>query len=155
MNYSHLAGRLGADPETRFTSNGQKVTTLRVACRARKNETIWWKVTIWGEQFDKMLPYFKKGSAIMVTGEIMKPEMFTGKDGNPQVSMQVVAHNISFSPFGKSQSSEEKNNNNSQFGSASMSLSEDNASENPFAEMEAGASQAGSGSSISDDEIPF
>jgi single-strand DNA-binding protein len=104
MNQMILAGHLGADPEVRFTSSGQKVTTLRVATRVRrssKDETIWWRVTIWGEQFDKMIPYFKKGSAIIVVGELNKPEIFTDREERPQVSMSVTAHNIMFSPFGR------------------------------------------------------
>jgi len=105
MNHILIAGHLGADPETRFTSSGQKVTTLRIASNTRKggkDETVWWKVTIWGDQFDKILPYFKKGSSIIVTGELAKPEIFTDKEGHPQVSLNVTAHSISFSPFGKS-----------------------------------------------------
>ncbi len=105
MNQITIAGHLGADPEVRFTSSGQKVTTLRVAARARKEETIWWKVTIWGEQFDKMLSYFKKGSPIIVLGELNKPEIFTDKEGKPQVSMSITAINLLFSPFGKPESS--------------------------------------------------
>lgn len=101
MNYNFIAGHLGADPEVRFTSSGQKVTTLRVATRARKDETIWWKVTIWGDQFDKMMPYFKKGSSIVVSGEMMKPEIFNDREGKPQISLQMTAHHISFSPFGR------------------------------------------------------
>src|SRR5471030_704557 len=104
MNHTTIAGHLGADPEVRFTSSGQKVTTLRVAAKARrsgKDETIWWRVTIWGEQFDKMIPYFKKGSSIIVMGELNKPEIFTDRDGKPQVSMSLTAYNISFSPFGR------------------------------------------------------
>jgi single-strand DNA-binding protein len=104
MNQITIAGHLGADPEVRFTSSGQKVTTLRVAARARrsgKDETIWWKVTIWGEQFDKMIPYFKKGSPIIVVGELNKPEIFTDREGRPQVSMSITALNIMFSPFGR------------------------------------------------------
>ena len=57
MNFVNIAGHLGADPEVRFTSTGKKVTTLRVATRSRKggaDVTIWWRVTIWGEQFDKI-----------------------------------------------------------------------------------------------------
>ncbi|HSX03732.1 MAG TPA: single-stranded DNA-binding protein [Rhabdochlamydiaceae bacterium] len=104
MNNATIAGHLGADPEVRFTSSGQKVTTLRVAARARrsgKDETIWWKVTVWGEQFDKMIPYFKKGSPIIVFGELNKPEIFTNKEGQPQVSMSMTAVNLQFSPFGR------------------------------------------------------
>jgi single-strand DNA-binding protein len=107
MNHIMIAGHLGADPEVRFTSSGQKVTTLRVAARARrgsKDETIWWKVTVWGEQFDKMIPYLKKGSPIIVVGELSKPEIFTDREGRPQVSMNITANNLMFSPFGKPES---------------------------------------------------
>ena len=105
MNQITIAGHLGADPEVRFTSSGQKVTTLRVAARVRRgskgDDTIWWKVTVWGDQFDKMIPFFKKGSPIIVFGELSKPEIFTDRDGRPQVSMNITAHNILFSPFGR------------------------------------------------------
>ena len=90
MNHTMIAGHLGADPEVRFTSSGQKVTTLRVAARARrsgKDETIWWRVTIWGDQFERMMPYLKKGSGIMVVGEMQPPEMFADRDGNQRISM--------------------------------------------------------------------
>lgn len=104
MNQTTIAGHLGADPEVRYTSSGKKVTTLRVATRARKggkDETIWWRVSIWGEEFDKMLTYFKKGSAIIVVGELNKPEIFTDKEGKPQISMSMTGFNIMFSPFGR------------------------------------------------------
>lgn len=105
VNFIHIAGHLGADPETRFTSTGRKVTTLRVAARTRKGQTedtIWWRVTIWGEQYDKMLPYLKKGSPIVVAGEIHKPEMFNDREGKPQISMDMTASHVQFSPFGRS-----------------------------------------------------
>ncbi|HEY2810893.1 MAG TPA: single-stranded DNA-binding protein [Rhabdochlamydiaceae bacterium] len=106
MNQIIIAGHLGADPEVRFTSSGQKVTTLRVATRVRrggkdKDETIWWRVTVWGEQFDKMIPYLKKGSPLIVCGELNKPEIFTDREGRPQISMSITASNLQFSPFGR------------------------------------------------------
>jgi len=104
MNYLMIAGHLGADPETRFTSGGQKVTTLRVAVNSRrsgKDETSWYRVTIWGDQFEKMMPYLKKGSGIIVHGELHKPEIYNGRDGQPQISLNMTAHSLSFSPFGK------------------------------------------------------
>lgn len=104
MNKITIAGHLGADPETRFTSTGKKVTTLRVATRTRKgaqDDTIWWRVTIWDEQFDKMMPYLKKGSPVIVYGEVMKPEIFHDREGKPQISMDIRAIDLQFSPFGK------------------------------------------------------
>lgn len=104
MNFINIAGHLGADPEVRYTSSGKKVTTLRVACRTRKggqDDTIWWRATIWGEQFDKMIPYLKKGSPVIVFGEVQKPEIFNDREGKPQISMEITASHIQFSPFGK------------------------------------------------------
>lgn len=104
-----IAGHLGADPETRFTPGGQKVTTLRMATNTRKSgkdETVWWRVTIWGERFDKMMPYLKKGSALIIIGEMGKPEIYTDKEGRPQVSLDLTAEMIRFSPFGKSDKGE-------------------------------------------------
>lgn len=104
MNQTTIMGHLGADPEVRFTSGGQKVTTLRVAANQRrggKDETLWWRITIWGETFDKILTYFKKGSAVIVAGEMLKPEIYNGKDGQPQVSLNLVAYHLAFPPFGK------------------------------------------------------
>lgn len=105
MNLIHIAGHLGADPESRFTQSGKKVTTLRVAVRTRRGQnedTIWYRVTIWGDQFEKMMPYLKKGSAVMVVGELHKPEIFNDREGKPQVSLELTAIHVQFSPFGKS-----------------------------------------------------
>ncbi|MDJ0652318.1 MAG: single-stranded DNA-binding protein [Simkaniaceae bacterium] len=109
MNQMTIMGHLGADPEVRFTSSGQKVTTLRLAANQRrggKDETFWWRVTIWGESFDKILRYFKKGSAIVVSGEMLKPEVYTNKEGQSQVSLNLVAYHIAFPPFGRAERQE-------------------------------------------------
>lgn len=109
MNQATIAGHLGSDPEVKFTPSGRKVTTLRVAARTRKggkDETIWWRVTIWGEQFDKMMTYFKKGSPIIVQGE-MDLEIFTNREGKSQLSAGITAHNIMFSPFGRTDQAEQ------------------------------------------------
>lgn len=104
MNFVIIAGHLGADPETRFTPSGQKVISLRVAVNIRKggkDETVWYRVTIWGDRFEKMMPYLKKGSAIIVSGELGKPEIYTDREGRQQVSLDITAENLRFSPFGK------------------------------------------------------
>lgn len=104
MNLVHAAGFLAADPEVRFTSSGLKVTNIRLAAKVRRggnDKTIWWRVTCWGDQFDKIISYLKKGSAIMVIGEMMEPETYTDKNGKVQVSMSMTAVSLMFSPFGR------------------------------------------------------
>jgi single-strand DNA-binding protein len=153
MNQITIAGHLGADPEVRFTSSGQKVTTLRVAARARrsgKDETIWWKVTIWGEQFDKIIPYFKKGSPIIVVGELNKPEIFTDREGRPQVSMSITALNIMFSPFGRPD-----NQNTAAESSEPVAHSHGSHHEMAHASHEVSHGQGKVDSAFTEDEIPF
>lgn len=98
-----IAGRLGKDPETRFTTGGQKVTNLTVATNIRKagkEETVWWRVTLWGDRFDKLMPYLKKGSSVIASGDMHKPEVYTDKEGRPQPSCELTADSINFNPFG-------------------------------------------------------
>lgn len=106
----NIAGHLGKDPETRFTPSGQKVTTFSMAISQRKGKedvTIWVRVTVWGDRFDKLLSYLKKGSGVIVTGRMNPPNQYTDKEGRPQVSLEVTAEMIEFSPFGKSERSNE------------------------------------------------
>lgn len=161
MNLIHIAGHLGADPETRFTQSGRKVTTLRVATRTRRggnDDTIWWRVTIWGEQFDKMMPHLKKGSAIMVCGEVHKPEIFNDREGKPQVSLEITAVNIQFSPFGKSGGTQQPAQEGGQqapnhHGTAPFGMTQENAPSPYMTGKPAGQTQ-GQGETF-DDEVPF
>ncbi len=150
MNQTTIAGHLGADPEVRFTSSGQKVTTLRVAARVRrgskdKEETIWWRVSVWGDQFDKMIAYLKKGSPVIAVGEINKPEIFTDKEGRPQISMSMTAYQLSFSPFGKPDSAEGSHSHQSVHATQ----------EAPALMGETAFGQGKTAQVFSDDEIPF
>lgn len=154
MNHILIAGHLGADPEVRFTSSGQKVTTFRVACNSRrsgKDETVWWKVTVWGDQFDKMISFFKKGSPIMVAGELTKPEIFNDREGRPQISLNIVASSLMFSPFGG------KGDSNSKGGEEAPVRQEAFAQAGFGGMSDFGGSQRGQKDhqEFSDEEIPF
>jgi single-strand DNA-binding protein len=99
-----IAGHLGADPETRMTPSGQKVTNLRVATnigRGDKEDTIWWKVTIWGSEMDNMIKHMKKGSALIAIGEMGRLDIYNDKEGRPQIGYQMTARMMKFSPFGR------------------------------------------------------
>ncbi len=144
MNFVQLAGHLGNDPEVRYTSSGLKVTSFRLATNSRKggkDETIWWRVTIWGDQFDKMVSYLKKGSPLIVHGDMGKPEIFNDREGKPQISLGVTAVYLQFSPFGRSDKSQpqQKSEENMASQGASFGGQEFSQADEP----------------ISDDDIPF
>ena len=161
MNHIMIAGHMGSEPETRFTSNGSKVTSFRVATNSRrsgKEETIWWRVTIWGDQFDKMVPYLKKGSPIIVHGELQKPEIFTGKDGQPQISMNVTAQNLSFSPFGRGerQGDQQQQQSQPQASASGTGGSYGQSQDMNYSYYEQNQQgKAAAAPAISDEEIPF
>ncbi|MDN3504522.1 MAG: single-stranded DNA-binding protein [Rhabdochlamydiaceae bacterium] len=164
MNHIMVAGHLGSDPEVRFTSSGAKVTSFRIAGNVRrggKEETIWWRVTVWGDQMDKMISYLKKGSPVIAYGELGKPEIYTDKQGHAQVSLNVTAQSLSFSPFGKSEKSGD--NNNQQFGQAparqqqqqQQSYGNNNDMNYSYYDQSKQGQGQEVGSNISDEEIPF
>lgn len=147
MNYLHLAGHLGADPEVRHTSSGKKVTSLRLATKIRRGsneDTLWWKITVWGEQFDHMMPYLKKGSPLIAMGEIHKPEIYTDRNGQPQISMTMTASNLMFSPFGRSDKAQDSHSG------ASNSMPS-----KPQAEQQPAFAATENQQPIEDDEVPF
>lgn len=104
MNVIQIAGHVGRDPESRMTPSGQKVTSFSVAVNAREggqDVTIWYRVSVWGDRFDRMMQYVKKGSGLIIVGELRAPRIYTDKSGQPQVSMELTAEMIRFSPFGR------------------------------------------------------
>lgn len=151
MNFVEIAGNLGADPEERFTPTGKRVVSLRVATKSRhkgKEVTIWWRVNIWSDRFDKMLPYLKKGSPIIILGELGVPEVYTDKEGKPQVALTITAEIVRFNPFG----GKPKEENNLEDSRAHRSMHEDSFATAPLAG--AGA-LVGDESGFTSDDLPF
>lgn len=146
----HIAGRLGADPEIRYTPSGLKVTTFRVATTIKKGgkeKTVWWRVTVWGENFDKVMTYLKKGSAVFVVGDMGIPEIYTDKSGNQQTSFEITAQMISLSPFGNSQSGKASG--------ASETFMDDGVPSSTATKSESGVLPGAGQANFADDDIPF
>jgi len=107
---SEIIGRLGADPEMRFTSSGQPVTNFSVATnRKYKNaggeevkETVWFKVSTWGKMAEVCNNYLHKGSQVFVEGRLIAdpvtggPRIWNRQDGNPAASFELHAELVRF-----------------------------------------------------------
>lgn len=147
-----IAGFLGADPEERFTANGKRVISLRVATRVRQggqDETVWWRVNIWNDRYDKMLPHLKKGSAVIIIGEMSKPEHYTARDGAVQISLTMTAEMIKFSPFGRP---DRPNEGQPQSESTADPYAAKNSYASPYAGVGASMEQEGA---FAGDDLPF
>ncbi len=101
VNKVILVGRLGRDPEVRFTSSGQPVANFSLATdetykdRAgeRQKRTEWHKIVIWGKQAEIAQKYLHKGSLIFLEGRIQTRE-YTDRDQNKRTSFEIVCNNF-------------------------------------------------------------
>jgi len=78
LNRVQLIGRLGKDPETRFTPKGSKVTLFSVAIDRRwrnadgeiQRDTDWFNIEVWGKLGEICQNYLHKGSLVYLDGRL-------------------------------------------------------------------------------------
>ena len=96
-----LIGRLGTDPEMRYTANGAAVTSFRLACSRRptgrqgqdgdaREETEWFTVVGWNKLAETMNTYLSKGAKVYVEGRFQS-RSYEGQDGQKRFVNEVVA----------------------------------------------------------------
>ena len=101
VNRVILVGRLGRDPETRYTGSGQAVANFSVATDEsykdrngeRQKRTEWHKIVVWGKQAEIAQQYLKKGSLVFIEGRIQSRE-WQDKEGQKRTSFEIVANNF-------------------------------------------------------------
>ena len=96
-----IIGNLGRDPEMRYTPDGKAVTSFSVATSRRyndKEETTWFRVSVWGKQAESCNQYLTKGSKVLVEGRLRPgtPQVFQKKDGSWGSSYEVYAETVRF-----------------------------------------------------------
>lgn len=99
-----LVGNLGADPIMNWTPTGIAVTNLSVATTEvwndaqgqRKEETIWWRVTLWRKQAENAAQYLKKGSRVFITGKMKPATVWNDREGQPRASLEITANEIKY-----------------------------------------------------------
>lgn len=103
VNKAIVIGNLGADPELRYTQNGQAVANFRIATNeswtdkdgAKQERTEWHKIVVWGRQAENCDKYLEKGRQVYVEGRIQTRE-WEDKDGNRRWSTEIVAQSVQF-----------------------------------------------------------
>jgi single-strand DNA-binding protein len=101
VNKVILVGRLGRDPETRYTGGGQAVANFSVATDEtykdrngeRQKRTEWHKIVVWAKQAEIAQQYLKKGSLVFIEGRIQSRE-WQDKEGQKRTSFEIVATNF-------------------------------------------------------------
>ena len=98
-----LVGNLGSDPEMRYTPNGKAVTSFNVATNRRyttsggesKEETDWFRVSVWGKQAEQCNQFLGKGKQVYVEGRL-HARSWEGQDGQVRTSLEVNAERVLF-----------------------------------------------------------
>ena len=99
-----IIGRLGRDPEMRYTPEGTPVTSFSVATDRRwtdasgeqQQRTVWFRVSAWRRLAETCNQYLSKGRLVMVEGEIQEPKAYQSRDGEWRASLNVTARAVKF-----------------------------------------------------------
>ncbi len=112
-----VVGRLGRDPEMRYTPAGQAVTTFSLATDRQwigedgvpVKVTTWFKVSAWGKQAENCNNYLAKGKLVLVEGILNcdpktgGPRIWKGQDDLAHAGYEITASSVKFlSPHSES-----------------------------------------------------
>ena len=101
LNKAMVIGRLGADPEVRYTQSNTAVATLSVATTERykdrngeqQENTEWHRIVAWGRLAEICQEYLKKGSLAYFEGPI-QTRQWEDKDGQKRYTTEIKALNM-------------------------------------------------------------
>lgn len=101
LNKVMLTGRLGADPEMRYTPQGSMVTNFVVASNrtwkssdgSSHDSTEWFRVTAWDKLGAMCNDLLSKGTRVYVEGRL-QTRKWQDKEGNDRYTTEVVASEL-------------------------------------------------------------
>ncbi len=97
-----VIGRLGADPELRYTAQGTAVAQMRLAVNRRtragaegeqREETDWFTVVAWERLAETCSQYLAKGSRVYFEGRLQN-RSWDGQDGQKRYATEIVASDM-------------------------------------------------------------
>lgn len=99
VNKVILVGRLGRDPESRFTSSGQQVCNFTLATDEsfkdrtgeRQKRTEWHRVVLWGRLAEISQQYLKRGTLVYIEGRL-QTRQWDDRSGNKRSTTEIVAN---------------------------------------------------------------
>jgi single-strand DNA-binding protein len=101
LNKVMLIGRLGKDPEIRYTPDGSPVANFSLATSetwndksgTRQERTEWHNIVAWNKLADLAKRYLAKGRQVYIEGRIRTRE-WDDKDGNKRRTTEIMANQM-------------------------------------------------------------
>jgi single-strand DNA-binding protein len=102
LNKVMIIGRLGADPEMRYTPSGSPVTTFRVAVGRQwrdgngesRDETEWFSVVAWNKLAEICGQYLAKGARVYLEGRLQTRSWEDQQSGQTRYRTEVIANDM-------------------------------------------------------------
>lgn len=102
LNKVMIMGRLGSEPELKYTANQTAVCNLSVATskkwikdNEKKEVTSWHRVVVYGKQAENCSKFLSKGSQVFVEGEL-NYSSYENKNGHTVYVTDIVARSVQF-----------------------------------------------------------
>ena len=99
INKVELLGRVGTDPEMKYTPNGTAVTQLRLATdryrRDGEDTADWHNIVVWGKTGEAVNQYVQKGQRIYVAGRLVQ-NTWEAEDGQRRHRTEVHTQEVVF-----------------------------------------------------------
>ena len=102
LNKVFMMGRLGRDPDVRYTNSGTKVASFSLAVdRDFKDKatgervTDWVEIVAWRQTAEFASKWFRKGQMAVVEGRLQVRD-YTDREGNKRRAVEIVADSIYF-----------------------------------------------------------
>ena len=103
LNKVQIIGRLGSDPETRYSQSGQPNTSLRIATDEsyrdrdgnRVERTEWHRVVTFGRTAENCAQYLSKGSLVYVEGKLATRK-WNDQTGQERYTTEIKAERVQF-----------------------------------------------------------
>jgi single-strand DNA-binding protein len=102
LNKVMIIGRLGIDPELRYTSSGSPVATFRVAVGRQwrdgagesREETEWFTVVAWNKLAEICSQYLTKGTRVYLEGRLQTRSWEDQQSGQTRYKTEVIASDM-------------------------------------------------------------
>ncbi len=101
FNQSILIGRVGQEPETRYTASGLQVVNFSMATdryqpnRDQAPVTDWHRISCWRQLAENVSKYVHKGDLVMIRGRLQNNN-YTDSNGTQRYGYQIIADDVMF-----------------------------------------------------------
>lgn len=101
--YAQISGRLGQEPELRFTNSDVPVLNLSIASNRQKRDANgekismadWFRITVFGRDAEIIAQFARKGSALAFNGRL-QTDSYTDREGQLRTTTSIIADSFEF-----------------------------------------------------------